>query len=162
MRKSIQKGLTMLELLIVMAIIAVIAAIATANYFIGLTRAKQKRTVADMRLIAIAWEARAVDVHSYQTAGYTFPTGAAIPYQSIKNALVPTYTRTLPEVDGWLRKFDFAFVPGEGSGSYAIRSPGRDGAYDATIAEGTTHDPDCDIIYADGQFVTYPDTVQGR
>ena len=160
MRKSVQKGVTMIELLVVMGIIAVVAAMATANYFIALTRAKQKRTVADMRLIAGAWEARAIDTHTYQPAGYTFPIASQVSYQSMYSALFPTYTRAFPQYDGWKRPFQFSFVPGGGPGSYAIRSAGRDGVFSDNVTVGTTNDPDCDIIYADGQFITYPDTVQ--
>src|SRR5687767_14474421 len=98
MRKSGQNGLTMLELLVVMAIIAIVSAIATTNYFLALTRAKQKRTVADIRSIALAWEARAVDVQSYLPAGFTFPT-VPVTYPSLRAALVPTYSKNLPELD---------------------------------------------------------------
>lgn len=152
----------MIELLIVVGIIAIVAAIATANYFIGLTRAKQKRTVADIRVIAIAWEARAVDTHSYQTAGYTFP--AQITYQSLYSALVPTYTRQLPQFDGWKRPLQFGFEPSPegGPGTYGIRSAGRDGEFQATVEQRVTNDPDCDIVYADGNFIQYPDTVQSN
>ena len=160
MQRNRQKGMTMIELLIVMGIIAIVAAMATANYFVGLTRAKQKRTVADIRSIAVAWEARAVDVHTYQPAGYTFPT--AITYQNLYSALVPTYTRQLPQFDGWKRPLQFAWEasPDGGPGTYAIRSAGRDGEFQESVEQVITNDPDCDIVFADGNFVQYPDTVQ--
>lgn len=162
MRRRLQKGLTMIELLIVMGIIAIVAAMATANYFIGLTRAKQKRTVADIRAIALAWEARAVDVHTYAPAGYTFPT--QITYQEIYGALVPTYTRVMPQYDGWKRPLQFAFEPSPsgGPGNYGIRSAGRDGEFQGSVEQGVTNDPDCDIVFADGNFIAYPDTVQSN
>ena len=163
LRRSRDKGLTMLELLIVMGIIAIVAAMAVVNYFIALTRAKQKRTVADIRVIALAWEARAVDTQSYRVAGFTFPGGDPIPYATLKSALFPTYTKILPQEDGWKRPLQFGFDPeGGGPGMYAIRSAGRDGVYEDTIINGTTNDPDCDIVFSSGSFVQYPDVIQNN
>jgi hypothetical protein len=39
---------------------------------------------------------------------------------------------------------------------YAIASPGRDGVYNAAQPPGAFSGFDCDIIYANGTFVTYP------
>jgi len=160
MRKRRQKGLTMLELLVVMAIIAIVSAIATTNYFLALTRAKQKRTVADIRTIALAWEARAVDSQSYMPAGFTFPT-VPVPYPALRTALVPTYTKVLPQFDGWQRPLQFGFDPETGgSGGYAIRSAGRDGIFEAVVTPGDTTSPDCDIVFSNGSFVTFPTVAQ--
>ena len=162
MRSTRQRGLSLLELLVVMAIIAIVSAIAVSNYFIGLTRAKQKRTVADIRAIALAWEARAVDTQSYRTSGFTFPA-EPVTYATLKSVLVPTYTKTLPELDGWSRPLQFGFDPeGGGQGIYGIRSAGRDGTFDNTIIYGVTNSPDCDIVFSNGSFVQYPDTVQSN
>src|SRR5437660_10789719 len=67
MRK--QKGFTLIELLIVVAIIGILAAIAIPNLLTAMQRSKQKRTMADMRTIATAWEARATDLNKYNAAG---------------------------------------------------------------------------------------------
>ena len=153
----------MLELLVVMAIIAIVSAIATTNYFLALTRAKQKRTVADIRAIALAWEARAVDSQSYLpsgASGYTFPT-VPVTYPALRASLVPTYTKNLPQFDGWQRPLEFGFDPETGgAGGYAIRSGGRDGIFDPVVTPGDTTSPDCDIIFANGSFVTFPTVAQ--
>lgn len=158
-----QKGMTLLEILVVMGIIAILAGMAIANYFGALTRAKQKRTVSDIRTIALAWEARANETHSYVSAGYSYPVDNPITYATLKQLLVPAYTKTLPEVDGWGRPLQFAAVPDtEGRGTYSIRSAGRDGIYAESYTLGMTNDPDCDIVYSDGNFISYPDTVQSN
>jgi prepilin-type N-terminal cleavage/methylation domain-containing protein len=63
--RTIRRGFTLIELLIVVAIIAILAAIAVPNFLEAQTRSKVSRTKADMRSIATAMEAYAVDWNSY-------------------------------------------------------------------------------------------------
>ena len=156
-----EKGFTLLELLVVVGIIGIIAAIAVMSYFIAIDRARQKRTVNDMRTIATAWEARAADMHSYATGAYTFPE-TVITANALQAQLSPTYLRQIPRYDGWLRPYEFAISAN--AKQYAIRSRGRDGAVDqnAEYTPGETSNPDCDIVFADGGFVTYPSVAQSK
>src|SRR5512141_422232 len=92
------RGFTIVELLIVVAIIAILAAIAIINYTNGIQRARQKRTMADIRGVAMAWEARESDMRGYNAAGFTFPP-AEVSTDDIDALLMPTYTRHVPHVD---------------------------------------------------------------
>lgn len=59
------RGFTLIELLIVVAIIAILAAIAVPNFLEAQTRAKISRTKADLRTLAVALEAYAIDHNDY-------------------------------------------------------------------------------------------------
>ncbi|HYK04134.1 MAG TPA: prepilin-type N-terminal cleavage/methylation domain-containing protein [Thermoanaerobaculia bacterium] len=160
MRNRRERGFTLIELLIVVAIIAILAAIAIMAYLSSIDRARQRRTVADIRTIAVAWESRASEMQSYGIAGYEFPA-TAVSYEDLHVALSPTYSRVLPQHDGWGRPFQFAV--GSGPKNYAIRSAGRDGIMDSTeIVAGEVDNPDCDIIYGNGSFITYPVAVKSE
>src|SRR5512141_1724207 len=80
MKKRNTKGFTLIELLIVVAIIGIIVAIAIPNLLNAIQRAKQKRTMGDMRTAGTAAEAYAVDFNHYPAAaGYSFPSGLSFP-----------------------------------------------------------------------------------
>lgn len=155
-----QRGFTLIELLIVVAIIGLLAAIGIWNYIIALERAKQKKTIADMRTIAVAWETRATDVSGYNVAGFTWPT-RSVAYTDLSRALTPTYIRAFPDKDGWGRPFEFATAASTASdprGSvHAIRSAGRDGLFEPEYVEGGTTNFDCDIVYANSAFLVFPE-----
>ncbi|HET7433770.1 MAG TPA: prepilin-type N-terminal cleavage/methylation domain-containing protein [Thermoanaerobaculia bacterium] len=157
------KGFTLIELLVTLAIIAILAAIGITSYLSALHRARQKRTVADIRTIATAWDSRAAEALSYTAAGFTFPT-LDVPYGNLNQMLVPTYTRVLPRNDGWNRPLQFAV--GEtitNAQTYAIRSAGRDGDYEgSTYNGGSTTNLDCDIVFSAGTFIQYPEVMQSQ
>jgi type II secretion system protein G len=161
-----KRGFTLIELLIVVAIIGIIVAIAIPNLLNAIQRAKQKRSMADMRSIGTAAEAYAVDVNRYPAAAavYTLPSafGTTLPTTTITSAvqavLQPTYIRTIPLKDGW----NSYFLYGTGSSNnqdYVIMTTGKDGVAQ-TFKGGPTTDFNEDIIFADGQFVQFPEGMQ--
>ncbi|HEX7680298.1 MAG TPA: prepilin-type N-terminal cleavage/methylation domain-containing protein [Thermoanaerobaculia bacterium] len=162
MNKKHQKGFTLIELLIVVAIIGILAAIAIPNLLTAMQRAKQKRTMADIRTIATAWEARATDLNKYNAAGAITLPAVTLNHDTMTTILSPTYIKSLPPKDGWGNDFvynadvDFNGVAAQ---AYSILSFGRDGVADARPGLATTNF-DCDIIYQQGGFSQYPEGVQ--
>lgn len=80
MNQKSRIGFTLIELLIVVAIIAILAAIAVPNFLEAQVRSKVSRARADMRTIATALEAYAVDNNKYvwvrsASPGYAIPAG---------------------------------------------------------------------------------------
>ncbi|HEY0142413.1 MAG TPA: prepilin-type N-terminal cleavage/methylation domain-containing protein [Thermoanaerobaculia bacterium] len=156
-RDKSSRGFTLVEILVVIAIIGILAIAGIYNYMSAITRTRQKRTMADIRVIALAWEQRAIEARSYAVSGFTYPT-TNVPYASLQGILRPTYAKELPSLDGWGKPLQFA-IDAQGD-TYAIRSSGRDGVFETEYPDVVTDDPDCDIVYSAGNFVVYPDTMQ--
>ncbi len=166
-----QKGFTLIELLIVVAIIGIIAAILIPNLIDALQKAKQKRTMADMRNTGTAFLSWVTDVASAGAAGAETFDGSlyssSLGYAGMVATLHPSttffYLQDVPRVDGWRYSYAYNWSGNPLSSQViAIGSGGRNG--DLTDLSSLTYtvgpfiptDYDQDMIWADGFFVRWP------
>lgn len=155
------RGFTLIELLIVVAIIGIIVAISVINFLNAIQRAKQKRTMADMRSVATAVESYQVEWSHYPAAAFVMPSGLTLPtgtIGSIATKVSPTYIRIVPLRDGWDSWLEYG--SGNNGSDYVIRSTGRDGIAETSPTFSQTTDFNSDIIMVDGEFVQLPYGVQ--
>ena len=155
---------------VVAAVLAGLLSVAAHGLLHSVNRGRQKRTMADMRSLATALEARATDVKSYSIGASPRSRVSAsfekfgalrhVPIDELERALVPIYIKKLPRNDGWGRPFDVRIGAYDSRGRaqmYAMRSYGSDGRADGdTYASGViTHFRE-DLVMSDGNFVRHP------
>jgi general secretion pathway protein G len=136
------------------AFLGIIAAILIPNFLDALQKAKQKRTVADMRILGTA-------VFSYATDEGRFPNP-----EELSSVLVPKYIQAVPTQDGWEHPLQYVCSQEKsdstGCDTFLLASAGRDGVYehdDLTDYQPGVFEPtdyDADIVYRDGEFLRRP------
>ena len=141
-----------------LAFLGIIAALFIPNFLDALQKAKQKRTVAELRNVGTAIVSYSVDNNG------TLPPGQSL--EEMGAGLVPKYIPSVPTVDGWKRPFRYSCwreSPGAaGCDRFRIVSGGRDGVLESedlsAYEQGTfeTTDYDRDIVFGDGVFLQYP------
>ena len=110
--------------------------------------------MADLRSLGSALEAYSVDFESFPRV-----TIAGASTTNWQVYLVPTYTRRIPELDGWQRQY-LAKTSTSG-GDYTIWSRGRAGT-GAEGANGPRASIDDAIVYSDGTFIQWPEGLQAN
>lgn len=136
---------------VVLVLAGLLASVAIPNLVIAQERAQQKRTMADMRTLAVAIEEYAKDHNGDYPAG----TSAA----ELRAALVPTYARTLPTTDGWGNDYWYTHTDAQ----YVLTSLGDDGEADPNVDLSSplaTQTANRDIILVNGRFMQYPERLQ--
>lgn len=155
-------GFTLVELLITVAIIGILVAIAAINYRNAVDRARQRRSMSDIRSLSTAIETYAIDLARYPpAAAYTLPEGLSLPTGTLAAArpyLEPTYMRMVPLADGW--NSWFLYGTSAARTDYALGSAGRDGVPETAPAFGPTTNLRADILLVNGMFVQWPEGVQ--
>lgn len=161
-----QTGFTLIELLIVIAIIGILAGILIPNLLDAMEKAKQKRTVADMRITGtamFAWLSDEVGAAAAGAAVTQVDIGQykAIALDDLRELMIPQYIEAIPVLDGWKHNYHYFLDPTNPLNQQvmAIGSGGRDntaiaGTY--TVAGFDPTDYDQDILWADGFFVRWP------
>jgi type II secretory pathway pseudopilin PulG len=131
---------------IVMA--AIVAAIAVPNLLTAMQRAKQKRTMADMKAIA-------ADIEQYRQSNGSLPKGITV-------AEIADAIHTNVKLDAWGNALRYA---GDGQ-NYWILSAGKDGAFEHTFAweyaQSATSNFDADIVMRNGEWLEAPEPILSR
>jgi general secretion pathway protein G len=136
-----KKGVTLIELLIVVTIISILSGIGIPLFLRAHDQAKDKKLISEMRIIAIALGTYSID---YEVVPDTtdFAELAAILEASQRIAI--------PEHDSWGHTFYYRRASARDE--YTLKSFGKDGIEgDPAITE--YFDPDADTIVITGVFV---------
>jgi general secretion pathway protein G len=147
-RPSRNLGFTLVELLVVVAIVGILAVVAVANLVSAVQRGRQKRTMADIRNVALAVEAYQTDYSIYPSISGTV--------EDIKTYVEPTYLKSLPVNDGWNRPL--AYV--SNGTRYTVISYGSNFVPDPPYTPGRTSRFWQDIVFDSGQFYQWPEGLQ--
>ena len=161
-----QTGFTMIELLIVIAIIGLLAAMIIPNLLDAMQKAKQKRTVADERIMGTAMFAWMTDEVGAAAAGAAVTNVdlsdyPAITLDDLRTLLVPVYVETVPHLDGWKKPYDYYCNVADPHARHvlAISSAAGDGTFTGptyTVGGFDPTDYDQDIVWTDGFFARWP------
>ncbi len=177
LRRRRQQGFTLIELLIVIAIIGIIAALLIPNFLDALHKAKQKRTMGDMKDMGTAWFSWLTDqfgaaAAAGSTASSSVSLAADFDRGSLISQLTPQYIQEIKAKDAWGNTYQYCrpgtvsatIQRGAVQSALGIISEGRKTqsiTCGTTVTAGpfTPTDYDQDIVWSDGFFIRYPQKV---
>lgn len=165
------RGFTLIELLLVVVIIGIVMTIIIPNLMDSMQKAKQRRTVNDVRSVGTAWFSWVTDQLSAAAAGASSQTfdldllAEEISPQDLFQMLRRggmNYIVTVPTNDGWGGDYDYLWSGDVASTpTFGLRSKGRDRDVGPTtnpypVGPFVTTHYDEDIVWVDGNFIRFP------
>ncbi|MCG8459021.1 MAG: type II secretion system GspH family protein [Holophagales bacterium] len=178
---QVSRAFTLLELLIVVVIMMLLAAVLIPNLLDALQKAKQKQTMAQMKIIGDAFMSWQIDQAgaasagagaTYSTESYTRLTG-----DELAEVLTPRYLQAVQNDDNWGGAFRYLVssccsvetsptrlsCTSQCPETFMIVSCGRDrecsdSSYTAGVFAPWDHDQD--IVWLDGYFVRRPGSAE--
>jgi general secretion pathway protein G len=142
-------GFTLIELLIVVAVIGLVSAIAIPNLITAIQRARQTRSMADLKTIA-----RAVSLYEQDSTGFPVET-SLVSAENLRSSL-QGYMGDFKATDGWGRPFMYI----SNGRDYTLISYALDGVASLPYTTGPIHRLEEDIVMSNGVFVQWPEGVQ--
>ncbi len=166
-------GFSIVELVLVILIIGLIASIMIPNLIDAIHKAKQRRTMGEMRLIGTAWMSWYTDHNSAASAGanqtYSVENFEAKSYEEVYGYLHPSdtffYLQEVPNSDAWGSGLTFYLNSEVGTDRKMLLCAAArddifetcDGKADIPIGPFIGTDFDQDIIWADGYLLRWPE-----
>lgn len=152
---------------------AFFASVAVSNLLVVRNRSRQKQTMAAMRTISTAWEARATDLSSYTVEPDPRDTAARdlsdfsklhrVSAADLERALAPKYLKEFPGRDGWGNEIDFRtgdYLSKGDAQLYVILSFGSDHIADAgAYTNRAVTKFEDDLVFTNGTFLQFPEGV---
>lgn len=111
-----ERGFTLIELLVVVAIIGILAAIAIPNMLDAIERARQKKSVAEIRTMVVATQTFAVDFGGYPNSSHNGEVATLSLMLDNDGSLIfiPGYIQAFPQSDGWSNPYYYYSGPDNG------------------------------------------------